>query len=66
METKYPDICVSLVGEDSNVFNLLGIVSGAMKMAKVDKPEIDTFFKEAMSGNYDHALKTIMDWVTVE
>ena len=63
---KYPDITVTLVGEDGNAFAILGRVLKDLKQHGVSKEEIEEFKKEAMSGDYDHLLQTVMDWVNVE
>ena len=66
------DIDVTLIGQDGNAFNLMGIVSREMREAKDDagerictKEDIDMFLKEAMSSDYDHLLQTCMKWVNV-
>jgi len=64
MKSKY-DIEVKIIGEDGNVFNLMGIVSRALREHGVEKAEIEQFRKECMSGDYDNALRTMMDWVRV-
>ncbi len=68
METiiKYPDIQVRLVGEDGNAFAILGRVSKALKRAGVDRSDIDKFMAEAMSGDYNHLLRTCMAWVDTD
>lgn len=66
MEIKYPEIVVKLVGEDGNVFYILGRVQQAMRRAEIPTKDIDLFMDEAMSGDYDHALQTALRWVTVE
>lgn len=63
MTVKYPQIRVKLVGEDGNAFNILGIVTKAMRRADVPKTERDEFMREAMSGDYDNLLATCMKWV---
>lgn len=65
-EVKYPEIEVTLVGEDGNAFNLIGKVQGALRKAGVSKEEIAEFNKEATSGDYDHVIQTCMSWVTVD
>lgn len=46
-----------LVGQDGNVFNLMGYTSRAMKKEGFTKAEIDEVLNEAMaSSDYDHAL----------
>ena len=63
MEVKYPEITVNLIGEDGNVFNLMGIVSRALRRIKIDPKD---FQDEVMaSGSYDEALRVIMKWVNV-
>jgi len=62
---------VQLVGEDGNAFAILGRVSRALKShlreqgnspAEV-KAIADQFMSEATSGDYDHLLRTCMEWV---
>ena len=62
---KYPDIEVQLVGTDGNAFAWLGKVQKALKEAEVSKEEIDSFFNEATSGDYNHLLRICMEWVKV-
>ena len=55
---------VEIIGADGNVFNLLGICRRALSRAK--KMEYwDEFFKEATSGDYDHALATIAEYFEI-
>jgi len=50
------------VGEDGNAFAILGRVSKALKRGGY--PEmVEPFMKEAMSGDYDHLLRTAMEYV---
>lgn len=65
-EVKYPDITVNLVGQDGNVFNLMGICTKAMRKGGVSQEEIKQFREECMEGDYDHALRVMMSWVNVE
>jgi hypothetical protein len=37
-----------------------------MQKANVSKDEIEAFFAECKSGDYDHLLMTCMKWVEVE
>ena len=59
------NITVSLIGKDGNAFGILGNVQKALKNNGVEKVEIDAYLKEAMSGDYDHLLRTTMEWVEV-
>lgn len=62
---KYPNIEVELIGQSGNAFAILGAVSKALRRGGVPKDEIDAFMAEATSGDYDHVLATVMDWVEV-
>lgn len=66
MTIKYPDITVVLVGEDGNAFAILGKVQHALKKNKVPGHEIDKFREDAMSGDYDHLLAVVQNWVNIE
>jgi hypothetical protein len=64
MKSKY-DIEVKLTGQDGNVFNLISIVSRALR-ENVSREEADAFFKDVTQAkDYDHALRIMMDWVRV-
>ena len=65
MSPKYPEIEVKLTGQDGNAFAILGAVSKALRDAKVSKEEQDQFMNEAMSGDYNHLLRTATSWVSV-
>ena len=60
---RYPEIQVRLSGEDGNAFAILGRTAAALRAAGVPPEEIDAFFAEATSGDYDHLLQTTMAWV---
>jgi Domain of unknown function (DUF4314) len=60
---RYPDVQVQLSGEDGNAFAILGRTAAVLRQAGVPPEEIDIFFAEATSGDYDHLLQTIMAWV---
>jgi len=62
----YPDILVQLTGEDGNAFAILGRTAGALRAAGLPQEEIDDYFAEATSGDYDHLLQTTMCWVDWE
>jgi len=61
---KY-DIEVELSGQNGNVFNLIAICKRAMSRNKVPKEEVDKFVEEATSGDYDHALGVMQEWLIV-
>jgi len=59
------DVQVKLIGADGNAFAILGKVKQALKRA--GHAELaEEFMKEAMSGDYNHLLRTAMDYVEVE
>ena len=62
---RYSDVEVRLVGEDGNAFAILGRVQRALRSAGVDESEISEFFAQASSGDYDHLLGVVMQWVDV-
>lgn len=62
---QYPDVHVDLVGEDGNAFAIIGRVTKAMKRAGHTEAAAE-FSKEAMSGDYNHLLRTVMAYVTVD
>lgn len=62
---KYPEIEVQLVGNDGNAWAIMGAVSEALKDAGVSQEEINAYMKESMSGDYDHLLRTAMEYVNV-
>ena len=63
---RYPNIHVRLVGEDGNAFGILGRVQRSLRLANVPEDKIKEFLKEAMSGDYNHLLCTVMDWVSTD
>lgn len=63
---KYPNIRVKLIGEDGNAFAILGRVKRALEQGGVPRAEIDQYFEEATSGDYNHLLATTMKWCEVE
>ena len=65
MTIKYPEIKVQLTGTDGNVFAVLGKVIKVLKDNGVPQKEIDAFWEEATSGDYDTALATCMKWIEV-
>ena len=54
---------LKIVGEDGNAFMILG---KAQRVAKANGMDWDTIREEAMNGNYDHLLQTMMKYFEVE
>jgi hypothetical protein len=65
-QPRYPEAQVQLSGEDGNAFAILGRTAAALRAAGVPSEEIDAYFAEATSGDYDHLLQTTMAWVSWE
>ena len=66
MKIKYPQVKFSLSKSDGNAFMIIGGVRNAMRRAGIPREEIEAFSKEAMSGDYDHLLQTVMKTVETE
>ena len=62
----FPDVTVKLVGEDGNAFTILGKVRRALKDAGATQEQLNAFFQEATSGDYDRVLQTCMKYVNVK
>ena len=56
------NVKVKLVVEDGNAFSILGRVSSALKKGG-HADLVEEFNKEATSGDYNHLLRTVMDYV---
>ena len=66
MQTKYPHITVELTGINGNAFSILGACRRAAERAKLPQEEIDTFYTEATSDDYDHLIQTAMRWFNID
>jgi hypothetical protein len=55
-----------LVGEDGNVFNLIGLASRALKKAGLAEQAKDMTSKVFAAGSYDEALRIIGEYVEIE
>lgn len=62
---KYPNITVDFSNQDGNAFAILGTVKKALERGGVSKEEVSTFIKEATTGDYDHVLMTVAEWVDI-
>ena len=59
------DVKVKLVGTDGNAFAVLGQVTGAMRRAGVAPDVIESYKKEATSGDYNNLLAVTSQYVEV-
>ena len=64
MEKKKPR--VKLVGENGNVFNLMGICSRALKDVGMKEESKEMCNKIFNCGSYDESLAIMMDYCDVE
>lgn len=55
----------SLIGIDGNAFSILGYVKNAMRECKHSKEEIDGYFADATSDDYNHLLQTSIEMIEV-
>ena len=65
-EPRHPGVVVELIGQDGNAYAILGAVRRAMRRAGIPREEYESYFTAATSGDYDHLLRTTMEWVTIE
>lgn len=65
MTPRYPDITVTLSGQDGNAFAVLGRCREAARSAGLCDEEIAAYMAEAMAGDYDHLLQTAMRWFEI-
>ena len=63
---RYPEVCVQLTGEGGNAVAIVGRVDRALFNGGVKLPIRQKFREEATSGDYDHVIQTVMEWVDVE
>ena len=52
---------LKLIGEDGNVFFILGKATREARRAGWEEKKIKKYQEEAMSGDYNHALQTCME-----
>lgn len=64
-EPKFPNVTVELTGQDGNAFFIIGRASGALRKGGATPEQVTEFTREAMSGDYDHVLQTVMAWARV-
>lgn len=62
---KYPKITVKHIGEDGNAIAIVGRTIQAMLTYGLDNAQIDEYYQDALSDNYDHVLVTTLKYVRV-
>lgn len=55
------EVSLKLVGLDGNIFALMGAFQRQARREGWTKQEIDKVLNECKSGNYDHAVATLME-----
>ena len=55
-----------LIGENGNIFNLIGIASQALRDAGLEEQAAEMRQRIFQSDSYDRALQIIMEYVEVE
>lgn len=65
MEKNLKPTC-KLLGEDGNIFSILGRVSRTLKEHGKDEQAKEVSERVMASGSYDEALQIIMEYVEVE
>jgi glutamate mutase epsilon subunit len=55
-----------LIGEDGNIFNLMGIASRTLKKAGMKDKADEMVDKITKSKSYDEALSIIMEYVEID
>ena len=64
---RHPEVKVKLSGIiEPNAFLIMGLVGQALRIAKVPVPEVDQFYQEATSGDFEHLLEIVHQWVDIE
>lgn len=66
MKVVSKEVKLNLVGLDGNAFAILGAFKSQAKKEKWSREEIDLVINEAMKGDYDHLLATIIDHCDAE
>ena len=65
MDAKHPAIHVQLSGENGNVFNIIAIVSNALKRAGEVKAAKDFRSRAMAAKSYDEVLRLCIETVDV-
>lgn len=61
MQKSLSKVKCRLIGEDGNAFAIMGRFKNAARKAGWSNEDIKKVLDEAMSGDYDHLLATIME-----
>lgn len=56
---------IRLSGQNGNAYNVMGIAQEGMRKAGWTREQIDAYFEEARSGDYDNLLAVTMKYCEV-
>lgn len=65
-DVKFPQVTVRLSGENGNAYSILGRVRAELRKSGATKEQLEEYFKEASSGDYNNLLRVTMRWVNVK
>ncbi|SDB22443.1 hypothetical protein [Belnapia rosea] len=60
---KYAKVALKISETDNSAFGVVNAARKALQKAGAPPAEIETFSKEALSGDYNHVLNTTAHWV---
>lgn len=64
-DPMYPEIDVPIITEKCEPTELIGRAKVRMRNFGLEDEQIDQFEREARSGDFDHLLNTMMEWVNI-
>lgn len=64
-EPDFKHVVVNMRGVDGNAMVIVGTVRSALSRAGATPKELAIFVGEALSGDYENVLATVVKWVTV-
>ena len=56
---------VNLIDQDGNAFAILARCQSAARRAAWDERYLEEFLDEATAGDYNHLLRTVMNYFTI-
>lgn len=60
------NISVQLTGTDGNAFAIMGKVQSALRRAGATKEQLEQYYAESTSGDYQNLLRVACEWVEVK
>ena len=57
-------VVMNLVGLEGNAWSILGVFQSEARKQDWSQEEIDVVHEEAMNGDYNHLLRTMMKYTT--